>query len=54
MKCSITECKSKANNSVKIGFKETRNLCDYHYNLFKNREEKYVPNFYKASKFKEK
>jgi len=54
LKCSITECKRKAEQPVKIGLKETRNLCKYHYNLFKNREEKYPPNFSKASEFKEK
>ena len=54
LKCSISECKTIANKSVKIGFKETRNLCEYHYNLFKNKEEKHAPNFSKASKFKEK
>jgi len=54
LKCSISECKTTADKSVKIGFKETRNLCEYHYNLFKNKEEKHAPNFSKASKFKEK
>jgi len=54
LKCSISECKIRANQSVKIGFKETRNLCEYHYNLFKNKKEKYALNFSKASKFKEK
>jgi len=54
LKCSISECKTTAEKSVKIGFKETRNLCEYHYNLFKNKEEKYTPSFNKASKFKEK
>ena len=54
LKCSISECKESAKNSVKIGFKETRNLCEYHYKLFKNKEEKYAPSFSKASKFKEK
>lgn len=50
MQCSISECKLKAIQTVKIGFKETRNLCDYHYNLFKNKDEKHTPNFSKASK----
>ena len=39
---------------VQISFKETRNLCKYHYDLFKNKEEKHTSNFSKASKFKEK
>jgi len=39
---------------VKIGLKETRNLCKYHYNLFKKKEEKHDTNFSKASEFKEK
>ena len=50
MQCSISECKLKAIQTVKIGFKETRNLCDYHYKLFKNKDEKHTPNFSKASK----
>lgn len=54
MKCSITECEIKATHMVKIGFKETRNLCEYHYNLLKNKEEKYTPDFEKASKFNKK
>lgn len=36
---------------VKIGFKETRNLCEYHYNLHMNKKVKYMPDFKKASKF---
>ena len=54
MKCSISECKTKADKLVKIGFKETRNLCEYHYNIYKNKEEKHMASFSKASKFKEK
>jgi hypothetical protein len=54
LKCSISECKIKAIQTVKIGFKETRNLCEYHYDLLKNKEEKYAPNFKKASKFNKK
>ena len=54
LKCSITECKIRASKPVKIGFKEARNLCEYHYNLFKNREEKHAPKFSKASRFQEK
>jgi len=54
LKCSISECRITANWTVKIGLKETRNLCEHHYELFKNKEEKHAPNFSKASKFKEK
>lgn len=54
LKCSISECKSKANQSVKIGFKETRNLCEYHYKLFMNKEEKHSASFSKATKFLKK
>ena len=50
MQCSISECKSKAVQTVKIGFKETRNLCRYHFDLFKNKDKVYSPNFSKASK----
>ena len=51
MQCSISECKEKAIQSVKISFKETRNLCENHHKLFKNKDKKYAPNFSKASKF---
>ena len=50
MKCSISECKTKAVQIVNIGFKEKRNLCRYHYNLFKNKQEIHTPSFSKASK----
>ena len=51
MQCSISECKEKAIQSVKISFKETRNLCKNHYRLFKNKGEKHTATFSKASKF---
>jgi len=51
LQCSISECKQKALETVKISFKETRNLCKEHYNLFKNKDTKYFVNFSKASKF---
>jgi len=50
MQCSISECKSTAAQIVKIGFKEKRNLCQYHFELFKNKDTEYAPNFSKASK----
>jgi len=49
LKCSISECKEKAIETVKISFRETRNLCINHYKLFKSRDEKHLPDFYKAS-----
>ena len=52
VRCSISECKMKANRSIKIGFKEKRNLCEYHYKLFINKEEKHEANFTRASEFK--
>jgi len=52
MQCSISECKIKATQTVRIGFKEKRNLCEYHFKIFNNKEEKYVPNFTKATEFK--
>ena len=52
MQCSISECKLKAIQTVQIGFKEKRNLCRNHYNLFKNKNKVHVPNFSKASKLK--
>ena len=51
MKCSISECKNKATQLIRISFKEKRNLCEYHYNLFKNKEKKHKTVFTKASKF---
>jgi len=50
MQCSISECKSKGVQTVKIGFKEKRNLCKYHYELFKNKDKIHAPIFNKASK----
>jgi hypothetical protein len=50
VQCSISECKIKAIQTVKIGFKEKRNLCKHHYNLFKNKDEVHTPSFSKASK----
>jgi len=52
MQCSISECKSRAIQIVRIGFKEKRNLCRTHYDLFKNKDQVYSPNFSKASNFK--
>ena len=51
MQCSISECKSKAGKTVKISFRETRNLCKDHYKLLKNKDKKHHPNFTKASEF---
>ena len=51
LQCSISECKEKAIQTVKISFKENRNLCRKHYILFKNKDEKHRPSFTKASKF---
>ena len=52
MYCSISECKMKAIKSVKIGYKERRNLCEYHYKVFLKKDEKHKPSFTKASKLK--
>ena len=54
LQCSISECKLKAEKTVKISFRETRNLCKNHYKLFSNKNEQYVPNFTRASKFQPK
>lgn len=51
MQCSISECKQKAIHIVSISFKETRNLCHVHYNLFKNKDDKHLANFTKASNY---
>jgi len=50
MQCSISECKSKAIHTVKIGFKEKRSLCKHHYDLFNNKDKIHTPSFNKASK----
>ena len=54
MQCSISECKLKATDTVKISFRETRSLCKKHYQLFINKDKKHLPNFTKASKFEVK
>jgi len=51
LQCSISECKLKAIETVKISFRETRNLCKEHYKLFKNKDKKHLPNFSKATGF---
>ena len=51
LQCSISECKRKALETVKISFRETRNLCKEHHKLFKNKDRKYNANFLKASDF---
>ena len=50
MKCSISECKKDATKTVEISFRESRNLCKNHYELFKNKDRKYLANFIKAKK----
>ena len=51
LQCSISECKLKAIETVKISFRETRNLCKEHNKLFKNKDKKHLPNFSKATGF---
>jgi len=51
LQCSISECKLKAKKTVEISFRETRNLCQKHLELFSNKDRKYFPNFTKASDF---
>jgi hypothetical protein len=50
LQCSISECKLKAIQIVSIGFKEKRNLCRHHYDLFKNKDQVHAPSFSNASK----
>lgn len=52
MQCSISECKMRAVETVKIGFKEKRNLCEAHYKLFINKESVYKPSFTRAIEFR--
>ncbi|MHA7648116.1 hypothetical protein [Nitrosopumilus sp. S4] len=51
MQCSISECKQQAIETVKISFRETRNLCKNHYKLFKGKDLEHRVNYTKASKF---
>ena len=51
MQCSISECKHKALETVQISFRETRNLCEIHLELFKNKDNKHVAKFSKGSSF---
>ena len=51
MQCSISECKEKSIQTVKISFRETRNLCEKHYKLFKNKDKEHFPKFSKASDY---
>lgn len=50
LQCSISECKSKSIKTVKISFRETRNLCKNHLELFSNKDKEHFPIFTKASK----
>ena len=50
LQCSISECKSKSVETVKISFRETRNLCREHLKSFSNKDKEYFPRFTKASK----
>jgi len=52
LQCSISECKMKAIQSIKIGFKEKRNLCEKHYRIFLNKEEKYKVTFTRGTELK--
>ena len=49
LQCSISECKEKAIQTVKISFKEHRNLCKKHFKIFLNKENNHKPIFSKAS-----
>ncbi|RNJ77671.1 MAG: hypothetical protein EB828_00465 [Nitrosopumilus sp. D6] len=49
MQCSISECKSKSAKTVKIGFRETRNLCAEHLRLFEGKNAEYPVELARAS-----
>ncbi|WP_299291886.1 hypothetical protein [Nitrosopumilus sp.] len=49
MQCSISECKLQSIKTVKISFRETRNLCKKHYELFISKNETHPTKFTKAS-----
>ena len=40
----------EAIQTVKISFRETRNLCKKHYDIFETKNEEFPINFVKASK----
>ena len=52
LQCSISECKMKAVQSIRVGFKEKRNLCEKHYRIFLNKEEKYKVKFTRGTELK--
>ena len=49
MQCSISECRQRAVRTVRIGFREKRNLCKRHYELFVSRDEAHPARFTRAS-----
>ncbi|MYB29700.1 MAG: hypothetical protein F4Y18_01500, partial [Cenarchaeum sp. SB0663_bin_5] len=49
VKCSISECSNTAVKTIKVGSKETRNLCKTHLVIYMNRERQHTPIFHKAS-----
>ena len=51
LQCSISECKLVAEETVKISFRETRNLCKKHYQIFINKNKEHPVNFTKASEY---
>ena len=51
LQCSISECKLSAEKTVKISFRETRNLCKKHYQIFVNKNKEHKVNFTKASEY---
>ena len=50
LQCSVSECRFEAVCTVSISFKETRNLCKVHYEIFQNRDKRHPPVFIRASK----
>ena len=53
MRCSISECREEAIETVQISFRETRNLCEKHYSLYRDRGERHLPKFSRASEMQD-
>lgn len=49
MRCSISECREEAIGTVRISFRETRNLCKRHYELFAAKDLPHKASFKRAS-----
>lgn len=49
MRCSISECREKAVGTVRVGPRETRNLCSRHLRIYRGRDKSHEVGFARAS-----